>query len=193
MRAHSAKVGNAGEMKVKRGLIVSRIITNFNEDLEKSQKSEFEEIFMRALKHSFGSAEIEDVSDIDEQKTGRDKVYGTIPCELKGRHEVYNDIALEIWSDKDGGKKGWIRKDSSSLFILYAWFPINKVIILDWKSLKSAWDKYGAEWERTYKTRSAYTRIRNGEEYESVIVPVPTNLVLAETYHEIYQELYVIK
>jgi hypothetical protein len=60
--------------------------------------------------------------------------------------KVYEDIALEYWSDKKRRKEGWVCKPLRADFIAYAIAPLGVCYLLPVIQLQKAWKQYGEMW-----------------------------------------------
>jgi hypothetical protein len=79
---------------------------------------------------------------IDEKVRFRNKLTG----------KIYDDIALEVWSDRDRKLKGWLQKSIRADYIAYAIAPLGICYLLPVLQLQQAWNKWGKEWISFYKT-----------------------------------------
>ena len=101
---------------------------------------------------------------IDEKVRGRNKKTG----------KVYEDIALEYWSNLHRRIRGWVAKDLACDFIAYAILPLGKCYLLPFLQLRQAWKQNHKEWLAKYKYRDAENR-----GYVTRFCPVPARVVLA--------------
>lgn len=99
---------------------------------------------------------------IDEKVRGRNRITG----------KVYRDIALEVWSDREKNKPGWICKPLLADFICYGILPLGVAYLFPVVSLQKAWCEYGEQWTNSHGEREAKN---NG--YVTVFVPVPVREV----------------
>lgn len=97
---------------------------------------------------------------IDEKVRGRNKKTG----------KVYNDIALEFWSDEGRQTPGWVCKPLRADLIAYAIAPLGRCYLLPVIQLQSAWRQHGDEWKRTFFEIRAENR-----GYTTVSIGVPVN------------------
>lgn len=97
---------------------------------------------------------------IDEKVRGRNKLTG----------KVYSDIAIEIWSDVQRRRPGWIQKSLLCDFIAYAIAPLGVCYLLPFQTLKRCWIEKGEQWKKAYGTKRAENR---GYQTEFCAVPWP--------------------
>lgn len=81
---------------------------------------------------------------------------------------VYEDIALEYWSDERNRVPGWVCKPLRADYIAYAIAPLGKCYLLPVTQLQIAWDRFGDRWAETYPQ----VRAKNNG-YTTVSVGVP--------------------
>ena len=77
---------------------------------------------------------------IDEKARGRNAKTG----------KVYDDIALEYWSDEQRRIPGWVCKPLMADYIAYAILPLGRCYILPVLQLQEAWRRNGDSWVRSY-------------------------------------------
>lgn len=94
----------------------------------------------------------------------------TLMVDEKVRDKVWDDIALEYWSDEARKKRGWIQKELACDFIAYAFIPSATCYLLPFQSLRRAWRKNGEQWISEHKRIEAPN---NGYVTISVGVPIP--------------------
>lgn len=102
---------------------------------------------------------------IDEKIRKRNKLTG----------KVYDDIALEYFSDEGRNKPGWVCKPLRADYIAYAIGPLGRCYLLPVIQLQLAWSRNGAAWRRKYPTVRA-----NNDGYVTVSVGVPVAVVFGE-------------
>lgn len=73
---------------------------------------------------------------IDEKVRGRNKKTG----------RVYDDISIEVFSDMERRKEGWVSKPLQADFIAYLIAPLGKCYLLPVLQLQLAWSRYGQDW-----------------------------------------------
>ena len=99
---------------------------------------------------------------IDEKVRGRNKLTG----------RVYDDIMLEVFSDRDRKALGWVLKPLQADYIAYLIAPLGVCHLLPVLQLQLAWSRYSRSWTEKYKTREAKNR-----DWVTVNVPVPVNVL----------------
>lgn len=95
---------------------------------------------------------------IDEKVRGRSRITG----------KVYDDILLEVFSDKERLIPGWVVKPLQADYISYLIAPLGICYLLPVIQLQLAWSRCSAEWTRKYGHREA----RN-KKWITASVPVP--------------------
>lgn len=88
--------------------------------------------------------------------------------------KVYDDIALEYWSDYGRRVPGWVCKPLRADYIAYAIAPLGKGYLLPVIQLQSAWAAHGERWIRQYKQIVA-----ENYGYDTVSVGVPVREVFS--------------
>ena len=68
---------------------------------------------------------------------------------------VYEDIALEYFSDSERGVSGWVCKPLLANYIAYAILPIGKCYLMPVIQLQKAWQENSELWFREFKTIKA--------------------------------------
>ncbi len=130
-------------------------MNDFKIDLQYSLESRDNDVFDNFYRRVFpGISVIEFCNDLKTQKTGVDKIIhfksgNKFTVDEKKRRKNYNDIALEIWSDFDKKKKGWLCYSVCD-YIVYAIMPSLKVYVLPTILLKRAWYVNKTEWLSKY-------------------------------------------
>jgi hypothetical protein len=83
---------------------------------------------------------------------------------------VYEDIALEFWSDEGRQVPGWVCKPLRADFIAYAIAPLGKCYLLPVIQLQLAWERMGQEWRRKHHEIRArndgYTTVSVGVRFD---------------------------
>lgn len=82
---------------------------------------------------------------IDEKVRFRNRLTG----------KIYDDIALEVWSDRERKLKGWLQKQLRADYIAYAIAPLGVCYLLPVLQLQQAWSRWGQEWLGFYRTIEA--------------------------------------
>ncbi len=135
-----------------------------------------------------GIKDIEVVEDLVRQRKGIDKVISfnsgyQVTIDEKKRRKDYGDILIEIWSNYEKGKRGWLYYSECD-YIVYAIMPTQTVYLLPVLLLKRAWYKNGDRWTDTYGTREA---INPG--YTTVNVPVEIDQLLGAIAEEMQHKV----
>jgi len=94
---------------------------------------------------------------------------------VRGRNNngnVYEDILLEVMSDKDRRTPGWVRKPLQADYIAYLIAPLGICHLLPVLQLQLAWERHGDKWTHENGTREA----RNTR-WTTVNVPVDVNVL----------------
>jgi hypothetical protein len=76
---------------------------------------------------------------IDEKARGRNAKTG----------KVYDDIALEYWSDEQRQVPGWVCKPLMADYIAYAILPLGQCYLLPVIQLQAAWGRHKDDWLRS--------------------------------------------
>lgn len=98
---------------------------------------------------------------IDEKARGRNAKTG----------KVYDDVALEYWSDEQRQVPGWVCKPLMADYIAYAILPLGRCYLLPVVQLQAAWSQHHAEWQEKYP---AIRAVNTSWTTVSVGVPVAT-------------------
>jgi len=93
---------------------------------------------------------------------------------------VYDDIALEYWSNFGARTPGWVCKPLRADFIAYAIAPLGKCYLLPVIQLQIAWDRCGEHWIDKYPPIHAKNASGYGGSYTTVSVGVPVKDVFRE-------------
>jgi len=123
------------------------------------------------------------ITDLVLQKKGVDRVL-TLKngkkylIDEKVRFSDYEDILLEFLSAKEFNTLGWIEKDLSIDYILYAFDKKQVCYVLDYITLKRVWKYYGEIWKKKYFIVNAKNKSKNGGIYTTVSVAVPINVLI---------------
>lgn len=118
--------------------------------------------------------------DGPQQRAGIDRVITletgrVVRVDEKVRAEDWPDFLLEVWSDFQNRKPGWIAKDLECDFIAYAFIPSRRCYLLPFLTLRVAWKRHGREWsDRAQLGAPGYRVVRadNGR-YTTVSIAVP--------------------
>jgi hypothetical protein len=160
------------------------IVHDFHDSLATSKRHANASWWLPVCQHFFPDlTEMRIEEDIAYQTRGVDrrvKLTG-IPArvqliEEKVREKVYDDIALELWSNFERQILGWIeRPNQLSDFLIYVFLASAEAYLLPFQPLRSAWIAHRDEWIATFprivSQNKGYTTISCG-------VPIP---VIGET------------
>lgn len=86
----------------------------------------------------------------------------------KIRRKDYGDIALEVWSDVENKKEGWICKPLMADYIAYAFLQSKKCYLFPVVQLQYAWKNNRENWTRDFGLKEA-----KNNNYTTVFCPVP--------------------
>lgn len=119
--------------------------------------------------------------DGDHQRHGIDRSIilrnsKQILVDEKIRFKPYDDILLEVWSDFERKKPGWVAKDLLCDYIAYAVSPLGRCYLLPTPQLRLAWQKNGKRWwDNNYRPKA-----KNDGGWVTVSVVVPADELMAE-------------
>lgn len=99
---------------------------------------------------------------IDEKVRGRNKRTG----------KVYDDVLLEVLSNKERDVSGWVNKQIQADYIAYLIAPLGVCYLLPVLQMQLAWGRNGKVWTRQYGEREARNR-----DWTTVSVPVPVEVL----------------
>jgi len=97
-----------------------------------------------------------------------EKVRGT--NQITGR--VYDDIAMEVWSDTARKSPGWATKAIRADYVAYLIAPIGRCYLLPVIQMQMAWTRNAEKWTAQYGKREARNR-----GYVTTFVPVPPGVL----------------
>jgi hypothetical protein len=97
---------------------------------------------------------------IDEKVRGRNKITG----------KVYQDIALEEWSDREKKIQGWVVKPLLCDYIAYAIAPLGICYLMPVIQMQMAWKQNEINWKKNY-----FSIIAKNEGYETLSWCIPVN------------------
>jgi len=103
---------------------------------------------------------------IDEKARGRNRKTG----------KVYDDVALEYWSDVERQQPGWVCKPLLCDFIAYAIVPKGICYLLPVQPLQNSWLRNKDFWLSTYGHRNAPNET-NGHKWTTKFCPVPPQVL----------------
>lgn len=150
-------------------------INIFEDDLAYADNDDF---FNEFYKKSFPNVQkIKTETDMDLQFKGIDKTLTfesglEITIDEKKRRVDYGDILLEIKSNEQTGRLGWLYTAQCD-YIAYAVMPTKTIYFLPMILLKMTWLEHGDEWIKQYGLKRA-----KNQGYVTVSVAVPTNILL---------------
>lgn len=161
---------------------VIRAQHNFAESLSKSHDAEDLPIWREVYQKAFPTMQemLNHRQDGDHQRLGIDrsiilKNSKQILVDEKIRFKPYNDILLEVWSDFERRRPGWIAKDLLCDYIAYAIEPLGKCYLLPVPQLRIAWQRNGKKWwENNFKPRA------NNGSWTTISVVVPADELMEE-------------
>ncbi len=153
---------------------------DFRRDLEWSHaqlnQSWWESVYRQAFP---GFKSMEEITrDGWAQRAGIDRLVtlddGTVlKIDEKCRREIYEDFALEYWSDEERRIPGWIGKPLNCDYIAYAFVPSRTCYLLPYQTLRTAWYRNRGVWINTYGVKRALN-----PNHTTVFTPVPIPIVL---------------
>ena len=156
---------------------------DFDIDLEYSLIEKDNEIFDNFYKRVFpGVDKIEFFDALEMQFKGIDKRIwlkggNSFTIDEKKRRKKYPDILLEIWSNFEKKKPGWLFTCQCD-YIVYAIMPNSKIYMLPSILLKKAFISNRKKW-LSYRSIEAKTKDKNtGEYYTTLNRAIPTKELL---------------
>lgn len=155
---------------------------NFAASLRASHEAEDMPLWREVYQKAFPTMQemINHRQDGDHQRQGIDRSIilrnsKQILVDEKVRFKPYDDILLEVWSDFERKKPGWVAKDLLCDYIAYAVEPLGKCYLLPVPQLRLAWKKNGQRWwDNNFKPKAD-----NGG-WVTVSVVVPAEELLTE-------------
>lgn len=160
---------------------------DFHESLARSHTASdlqlWEEIYRQAFP-TF-SAMVDHREDGEHQRAGIDRsvilenskqilIDEKIRWRNRKTGKVYDDIALEYWSNYEQRIRGWVCKPLRADYIAYAIAPLGKGYLLPVVQLQIAWGRHGSDWVRRHKRIVA-----ENHGYNTISVGVPVREVFA--------------
>jgi len=164
------------------------VVHNFAESLARSHAAEDLPCWAEAYKQAFPTmvAMVNHRLDGDHQRAGIDRsitlenakqilIDEKVRFRNKKTGMVYEDVALEFWSDAGRRVPGWVCKPLLCDYIAYAIAPLGKCYMLPVLPLQEAWRRREAEWAREYPRVLKSPNEYNGRRWEthSRGIPVP--------------------
>ena len=110
---------------------------------------------------------------IDEKVRGKNKKTG----------KVYEDIALEYWSDFRQQKPGWVCKPLLADYICYAIAPLGIAYLLPVRQLQNAFAQNKNSWIKKYPSIDAENQC-NRRSWLTISVGVPPDILFAAIGNE---------
>ena len=87
------------------------------------------------------------------QKQGMDTVVvlpeKSITIEEKIVRKDWDEFAFEYYSNKEAGILGWMNSDLKCDYLLYIFYPSQRVYLIEWNELKNLWNRKKREWLKT--------------------------------------------
>jgi len=99
----------------------------------------------------------------------------------KTRRDAYGDVLLEVWSDRNLRRPGWIAKPLKIDFLAYAILPICSCYFFPYHRLRSAWTANGEQWIRkAYAGQAGYrTVFAHNQSWITESIAVETSIIVA--------------
>lgn len=151
---------------------------DFRSDLDYSLAASTETFWEAVYRKAFiNMLACEQVSDLDQQKRGIDRIIylangHTLTIDEKKREREYQDILLEYTSNHERNTPGWIEKDLAIDYLAYGFMQSRRCYLFPWPMLRRAWLRFGSEWRKKYRPVVAATWV-GGNSYHTISVPVP--------------------
>ena len=153
----------------------------FSKDFAWSNSEAVRLFWQGIYKAAFGALDtIELVVDKQEQKKGVDVIVylpdgQAIKVEEKIRRKNWDDIVLEVWSDKKRKIPGWAVKEQEANILAYGFFQGKYAHLFERQKLRTVFIENGRTWAKEFGTITAHN-----QGYDTVSIPVPIR-VLQET------------
>jgi len=156
------------------------IINNFKNDLDYSMEDEIFETFYREKFSNIKEIRFEE--NLNKQLKGIDKtiIFNSgyeITIDEKKRRVDYNDILIELVSNKETKRQGWLFTTQCD-YIAYAIMPKKTIYLIPTTLLKLAWVENQIKWESNYKKIEAKNKDNNGREFITISIPIPIKVLL---------------
>jgi hypothetical protein len=167
---------------------MSDAVHRFDESCEKARVLDdawWRRAYAAAFPTCIGVAEVK--GDCEAQRDGIDRIVllpggRSILVDEKTRLGDWPDILLEVWSDAERKKKGWIVKPNMHCdYVAYAFAATGVCYLLPYSNLRAAWRRFGREWWSlaVAKEGNGFKVIRAPNPgYTTVSVAVPIDTVL---------------
>lgn len=158
-----------------------RVPHSFSESLARSHAAEDLAIWEEVYRKAFPTMQsmVNHRQDGDHQRQGIDRSVilrnsKQILIDEKIRFKPYDDILLEVWSDKQRKVPGWVAKDLLCDYIAYAVAPLGICYLLPVPQLRKAWQTHGKRWYA-----NNFKPIADNGTWKTESVVVPANELLA--------------
>lgn len=159
------------------------MLHDFRKSLEISQKQADAPWWERVYRAAFADmASMEyQAAGSQEQLCGIDRVITLrsgkqVTVDEKVRTEVWPDILLERWSDRERRRPGWIQKGLYCDYLAYAFVPTETCYLFPFQTLRRAWQQNGKRWCKLAEAREDGFAIKlspnRGYVTENVAVPI---------------------
>jgi len=104
----------------------------------------------------------------------------TLSIDVKLRSSAYPDVLLEVVSNVERGKPGWIEKDLAMDYLAYGIEPTQTLYLFPFLQLQRAWRMNKADWIRTYGLKTTSTGGWGGKPlYTTQFCSVPVDVLKA--------------
>jgi hypothetical protein len=106
-----------------------------------------------------------------------------IYVEEKVRTKDYGDFLIEIQSNVELSKPGWIDKDNCIAdFLVYFIKPTKTVYVLRFKDIQSEYRKHKLLWTTLFPTHTTFTKTEYGNVYTVKNLAVPFHAISSPTF-----------
>lgn len=145
--------------------------------------------YLSANSPFWGCRSVEEVEDLDIQRQGIDKILyffddRAILVEEKVRRKDYGDILIEVWSNWEKMKKGWIYTCKAD-YIVYFVEESGRIYILPRLLLQKAFEKHWTKWLE----EAGGWLYSSNERYMSANIPVKVDALYAAIFEEMYTDI----
>jgi hypothetical protein len=181
-------------------LLQGQRVNGFAESLEKGNNPiahTFLDAVYRKAFYNFDQLIRTKNGDTVSQKAGSDVVIWTTAnraytADEKIRDRAdYSDIALEYISNDRVKTPGWMEKDLSIDYLVYAFVPVRRAYLFPWQQLKMAWEKNKANWLLLANDRrDGFTVVSApNPTYRTLSCAIPTDLLIEKVKESIVIQL----
>lgn len=152
-------------------------MSNFFKCLNKSLSTEIDEKVENILKKEIGvgitAKNLTTKNDLgtDYTHTYNNKTYN-IDIKVRRTRNKYNDICLEVMSNIELGRKGWLDQEKKTDYLLWLWEGDTHYMV-SYKDLKMIWNIYKRDWIMKYHTFKQMTDTGNHYHSSCIFVPIP--------------------